>query len=136
MDIIRRKIGLHEVEIEGDIMHVRLGGPYLPEEARQFMTLSDQIFREHGSIYSLADLASAQPPGPETRRVLATWPYLGEYVSVMYGANLVQRAILQLLSSAKRLLSSTPTPLVQLCATESEARQFIADHRRLRAAAR
>jgi hypothetical protein len=108
MAIVRHKIGPHEVDVEGDVMHVHMRGPYLPDEARQFLRLSDQIFREHGTMYSLANMAGAPTPSPETRRVLATWEFLGDYVSVMYGVGTVQRAILSLILSAQRLLGSGP----------------------------
>lgn len=136
MDIVRRKIGSHEVEIEGDVMHVRFRGPYRPDDAREILTLSDQIFREHGTMFSLADLAYAQQPGPETRRVLATWPYLGEYVGIMYGASVAHRAVIRLVASAHRLLrpARTPTPLIEICATEADARQVVDRHRRLHSA--
>jgi hypothetical protein len=129
MEISRRKIGQHEVEIEG-VMHVRLGGPYLPEEAREFLSLSDEIYRKHGSMFTLADLAQADPPGPETRRILVTWHYLGEYVSVMYGASVTQRAILRLIAGAHRLLGAKTTPRIEICSTEAEARLFIEQYRR------
>lgn len=132
MEITRRKIGPHEIEIEGDVMRVRPVGPYLPDEAREFLTLSDEIYRKHGSMFSLADLGRAEPPGPETRRILVTWPYLGEYVSVMYGASMAQRAIMRLISGAHRLIGSKTAPRVEICASEAEALQCIETYRRRR----
>lgn len=130
MGIIRYNIGPHEIEVDRDVVHVRFGSPYLPEDARQLMTLSDQIFREYGSMFWISDLSHGQMPGPETRRVVATWPCLGEYVSVAYGAGLMSRTMIQLIISANRLLGSASTMRVEVCATEPEARQLIAQLRR------
>lgn len=137
MDTIRRQIGPHQIEVQGDLLRARQCGPYLPAEAREFLELSDQIYRQHGSLYTLTDVTQAQTPGPETRRILATWPYLGDYVSVMYGVklSLAHRAIMQLADSAYRLLtpvSRRRNMTLHFCATEAEALQFIAQHRQNR----
>ncbi|HNN90885.1 MAG TPA: hypothetical protein PKI03_01400 [Pseudomonadota bacterium] len=137
METIRRQIGPHQIEIQGDLMRVRPCGPYLPAEAREFLELSDSIYRQHGSLYTLSDMTQAETPGPETRRILATWPYLGDYVSIMYGTklNLVQRAMLQLVESAYRILTpltSRRNMTLHFCATEAEALQFLEQHRQNR----
>ena len=136
MDIARHHIGSHEVFSEGDILHVRFCGMYAPEQARQIMSLLDQVFRAHGVAYLLGDVSASPLPGPETRRVLATWPYQRGYMGVMIGVNLAQRAFLQLMLSAERMLNKSPKLLLQICATEADALAFIAQHRQQRGAKR
>ncbi len=126
----RPQVGPHDVEIEHNVMHIRFRGPYVVDEARQFLQLCDELFRTHGAVYILTDVKNTAPPGPETRRILATWPYLGEYVSAIYGVGAVQRAVMLLTASVHRLLGVTTTaPLYRMFATEAEARQFIDQHR-------
>lgn len=129
MDIARHHIGSHEVFSEGDILHVQFRGVYAPEDARQIMSLGDRVFRDHGAVYLIGDLSASALPGAETRRVLATWPYQLGYVGVMIGTNLAQRAFLQLIVSAERLLNKSPKLLIHICATEADALAFIAQHR-------
>jgi hypothetical protein len=132
MDIIRYSIGPHEVIIEGDLLVLRFVGPYLPDEAKQILTLTDQVFRKQGSVYYVANVTRGDMLGPQTRRVLATWQYLGQYTAVMVGTSLAQRAVLALVSSAQRLLSSKPSPFIHFCATEQAARELIAKLREAR----
>ena len=136
MDIARHHIGPHEVFSEGDILRVRFNGGYAPEEARQIMSLVDQLFRAHGAVYMIGDLTASALPGAETRRVLATWPYQLGYVAVMIGTNLAQRAFMQLIISAERMLNKSPKLLLQVCATEADALAFIAQHRQQHGAKR
>ena len=136
MDIARHLVGSHEVFSEGDILWVRFRGVYAPEEARQIMSLVDQLFRAHGAVYMIGDLSASALPGAETRRVLATWPYQLGYVAVMIGTNLAQRAFLQLIISAERMLNKSPKLLLQLCATEADALAFVTQHRQQHSAKR
>jgi len=128
MDSSTFHIGPNQVQIDGCILHVRLIGPYLAEHARDVLTLADRIYREQGMVFMLLNLAESIPPGPETRKVLATWPVAGPYPVVIYGAGLLQRAALQLVLSAMRLLARGSIPEVHVVSTESAARAWIAKH--------
>ena len=119
-------IGPNQVQIEGKVLHVKLIGPYLVEHAREILTLTDRIYREQGMVLMLLNLAESIPPGPETRKLLATWPVAGPYPVVIYGAGILQRAALQLVLSAMRLLARGSIPEVHVFSTESAARAWIA----------
>jgi len=121
-------IGPNQVQIEGKVLHVKLIGHYLAEHAREVLTLADRIYREQGMVFMLLNLAESIPPGPETRKVLATWPVAGPYPVVIYGAGILQRAALQLVLSAMRLLARGSIPEVHVVSTESAARAWIAKH--------
>ena len=128
MDSSTFHIGPNQVQIDGCILHVRLIGPYLAEHARDVLTLADRIYREQGMVFMLLNLAESIPPGPETRKVLATWPVAGRYAVLTYGAGILQRTAMQLILSANRVLSRSLAPDVLFFSSESAARAWIAKH--------
>lgn len=125
MSSIEYNIGRHLVGFEEELLVVRLVGPYLPEAATQLLQLVDQQFREHGRVFLVVDVSESDLPGPETRRVIASWPYLGRYVAVMFGLGTLSRAATQLILSAQRVLGSSVRPDVHFCSAESEAHALL-----------
>ena len=125
MSSIEYNIGRHLVCFEEELLVVRLVGPYLPEAATQLLQLVDQQFREHGRVFLVVDVSESDLPGPETRRVVASWPYLGRYVAVMFGLGTLSRAATQLILSAQRVLGSSVRPDVHFCSAESEAHALL-----------
>ena len=128
MDSPTFHIGPNQVQITGKVLHVKLIGPFLVEHARELLTLPDRIYREQGMVFMLLNLAESIPPGPETRKLLATWPVAGPYPVVIYGAGMLQRAALQLVLSAMRLLARGAIPEVHVFSSEAAARAWIAKH--------
>jgi hypothetical protein len=122
-------IGLHRVEVQGDTIHIVFLGPYKPEEARQVLTLADGLYRRYGGVYLLADVRRNGPPGPETRRMIATWPYLGSYVAALYGASTAVRVMTTLMLSAQRLIRSPQPIITELFEREDQARAWLAEQR-------
>jgi len=125
MSSVEYNIGRHLVCFEDELLVVRLVGPYLPEAATQLLQLVDQQFREHGKVFLLVDVSQSELPGPETRRVVASWPLLGRYVVVMFGLGMLARGATQLILSAQRALGSTPGPEMHFCSSEPEARALL-----------
>lgn len=123
------RIGPHELSLTGSILHIRFAGPYLPDEARQVLSLADQLYRIYGGAYLLADVSRNPPPPPETRRTIAKWPYLGAYVAALYGATAAVRVITTLMISAQRLLRANQPIITELFNTEAEARAWLAEQR-------
>lgn len=125
MSSIEYNLGRHLVCFEEELLVVRLIGAYLPEAATELLQLVDQHFREHGKVFLLVDVTQSELPGPETRRVVASWPLLGRYVVVMFGLGMLARAATQLILSAQRALGSTPVPEMHFCSSEPEARALL-----------
>ncbi len=125
-----QQIGSHAVSVDEDVMVVRYQGEYLAEDARQILTLADQIYSAHGRVFLLADVTHTNMAGPETRRIVATWNYLGNYHSVVFGASLAIRTIIQLMMAAQRTLGSGPPFVATVKATEAEARAWVEEERR------
>jgi len=130
MSSIRCTIGRHQIWVEQDVVRVRIIGPFLPDAATQLLQLADQQFREHGRVFLLVDVGDSDLPGPETRRVMASWPYLGRYVAVMFGLGTLSRAATQLIISAQRVLGGPVRPDVHFCSSESDAEAQLAKLRR------
>lgn len=126
MSAIQRNIDQHEVTVDGNFLRMRFIGPHLPQTATALLQLVDQLFRTHGSVFLLADVSQSDPPVPSTRHVIATWPYLGRYVVVVFGLNTVQYAVTQLMLAAQRLLGSANRPDVHLCRSEAHAEAVMA----------
>lgn len=128
MDSATFYIGPNHVQIEGRILHVKLIGHYLADHAQEVMTLADQIYRQYGIVFLIHDLSQSIPPEPAVRKLLATWPVAGPYPALIYGAGALQRAAMQLILSANRLLSRANAPDVHFFPSEAAARAWIAKH--------
>lgn len=127
------RIGQHPMKIEGDTLCVKFIGTYSVDDARRLIGISDDLYRQHGTSFLLADLSAANPPPPETRKFVANWPFLGRYAMAAYGVSTPIRAIIQLMNAARRLLAN-PVLDVYIAPDEQGARQWLADLRRLRQA--
>ena len=125
MSSIRCSIGRHQIWVEQDVVRAHIIGPILPDAATQLLQLADQQFREHGRVFLFVDVGDSDLPGPETRRVIASWPYLGRYVAVMFGLGTLSRAATQLILSAQRVLGGPVRPTVHFCSSESEAHAML-----------
>ncbi len=124
-----QQIGLHLTQLEGDTLCVKLIGVYSADEARQILTLHDALHAQYGRTYMLCDVSKVLPPPPETRKLIANWPFRGTYAMSAYGLTLPIRAIIQLMVAARRLLSK-PTLEVHMAQDEASARRWITEHRR------
>ncbi|MBL9008752.1 MAG: hypothetical protein JNJ46_31120 [Myxococcales bacterium] len=125
-------IGPHQVQVDGEAIFVSFSGPYLPDEARQLLTLADGLYRKYGAVVLVADVSQLGSMGAETRRVVGTWPFLGIYQTIVYNATKPLRILLDLMSAARRLLGLKNPVQLQLVATHREAVSWLAEQRRLR----
>lgn len=122
-------LGRHQIAVDQEVIRLRIIGPFLPEAATQVLQLADRQFREHGRVFLLVDVSESDLPGPETRRVVASWSFLGRYVAVMYGLGTLSRAATQLIISAQRVLGGPVRPDTHFCASQSEADALLAQLR-------
>jgi hypothetical protein len=123
------QIGPHLTRLEGDTLCVKLIGVYSAVEALQILTIHDALHARYGRTYSLCDLSEVLPPPPETRQLIASWPFRGIYAMSAYGLTRPIRAIMQLMVAARRMLSR-PALEVHAAEDEASARRWIAEHRR------
>lgn len=127
-----KQIGQQQAFLDGDVLLLRLCGEYTPDEARQVLTLADGLYREHGQVFILIDMTNMHTFGPETRKVVASWKYLGVYSGAGFGLSLVLRAAGKLVMAAQRLIGTGPQFAGETFATEAEARAWLALERKKR----
>lgn len=123
------RIGPHPLWIDGDTLYMKFNGVLTLDEARQMMTRCDEVCRQHGWVFMLADLTDADPAGLDARKLIATWPLLGRYAIAAYGMSTPVRAIMQLMRAARRLLGRQQLDSYA-AADEAAALQWIAELRR------
>jgi hypothetical protein len=119
------QVGAHPVSVEGEVIHIRFRGPYLPAEARQLMALVGQVQREKGRAYLLIDLTHAGLPSLETRRVLAQAALtVKNAITVYYGVSFITRAMALLLHRMMGLVSKQEVQ-VFFASDENEGKRII-----------
>lgn len=123
------RLGEQFIRIEEDLICTRFVGTYTPDEANRLLSLCDELHRKYGRVYMLSDMSAMKPPPPETRKILAKWPLVGNYALVAYGVGRPMRVIIQLVLAGRRLLGMGDFD-VHVAADELSGRQWIAEHRR------
>src|SRR5262249_12471695 len=119
------RIGPHLVTVEGDTVHIRFHGPYLPAEAKQVVSLIGNILLEQSAVYLLIDLSRADMPSMETRRVLSQAPASVQAItSVYYGVNFFTRAMAVLIHRMLTLVSKRDFK-VFFATDESDGRRIL-----------
>lgn len=127
-----RKAGQQSFAVVDDVLWMKFQGEYTPDEARELLGIADDIYRKRGRVFLFADLTHLKVFGPETRRALATWKYLGTYTGVAFGVSLPLRAIGQLVLGAQRLLGLGPALNGEVFSDEAAARAWLdAERKRL-----
>lgn len=98
------------MQVQGDLIRIRFQGPLLPEDAQQITELVDRAGSEPGRhVFFIADLRDSGPPGPEARRVFASWRLQSHFFTVYFGAVLQQQAFAALVESAMHTLGGKAT---------------------------
>jgi hypothetical protein len=125
-------IGQHGVEIDGELVTLRMRGPVSLEETERCLATVEQVMAERGRAFLIIDHRQVGPSGPEVRRCMAEWAR-GHSVSgiAIFGASLPMRTVSVLLIRGIALLYSRPDLIerVALVRSEAEARAFIAERR-------
>lgn len=123
-------IGAHAVEVQGDVIRMQFHGMLLPADAQGLTALADRVgARPGGRVFFIANLRDAGPPGPEARRVFASWRPRYMFITVYFGAVLQQQAFAALIEGAMHAASGKPTR-GRFVETEAEALAFVADEQR------
>lgn len=124
-----KRVGLHQLVIEQDIVLVRLRGDCNLSDAKQICDELVALIGRWGRVYLLHDLTLAGSIPPESRRFLADWNKLYTLGGVAnFGGSAAVRMVTLLLMNAYRLIRSGGTPLTYV-GSEAEARAWIAAQR-------
>lgn len=123
-------IGPHSVEIEGDIITVRLRGDFELEHMQKWCGLADAVIAEHGGAFTISDFSAGGHFPPESRRYGSEWPNAGRvWGSALVGSSLALRVLMTMIIRVSAMLRKQQgVPLVSV-ATEAEARAWVASQR-------
>jgi hypothetical protein len=127
------QIGAHTIEVEGDMLTLRVRGDFIAEEMAPYFRLVEQVLAEHGRYFMLVDMRSADTIPAETRRLSAEFgkkhPAAGLAV---WGSNVAVRVLFTLILRTISLFQKAAVPIA-FVASEQEARAWVAAQRSLRA---
>lgn len=122
-----RPLGNHLVEIEGDLIVVRLSGEFSLSDIKGYYALAGELGRSQ-EIYCIGDMARAGSINAEARSyAVRSEQKLPIVCTAVFGINPVMRALLVMVSRAAQLLGRSPSQTgIKFFANETEARGFIA----------
>lgn len=123
-------IGPHSVEIEGDIITVRLRGDFELAHMQQWCGLADKVIAEYGGAFTISDFSTGGHFPPESRRYGSQWPNAGKvWGSALVGSSLALRVLMTMIIRVSAVLRKQQgVPLISV-ATEAEARAWVATQR-------
>ena len=122
-------VGGTEIRIEGDLLFARTRGALVPEAATLIVELYQQMIKERGRYFLLADMSETGEVPPALRRQVVVGTRAHPPVAAaFYGGSLATRAMNALLMSALNLLSGRRLNLASF-SSEEQARQWLAAER-------
>lgn len=114
---------------EGDVVHLQISGALDLERTRQMLDRADQVLRETGRAYLLADLTQLSGIPHDSRRAIGEWNKTHDVTAAaLYGANFAMRTVTSLLFQAVRLIGNKHFEL-EFARDEAAARRWIDAHR-------
>lgn len=122
---MRRDIGAHRVEVEGDLVWVTSAGRWSMEQTEQMLALWDEVKAAQGRLYYLGDFSAGMQFDAAVRRRLISWAKSNRFNALAFVVtSLPVRALAMLVVRGAQLMNpDSPTPT--FCATLHEARQAI-----------
>lgn len=123
------QVGLHRIEIEGDIVITRLRGAFTLEHMEAWCRLADAVIAEHGGLFSLSDFSAGGSISPESRRYVGEWSGAANVRGIaLFGASTPLRILMSMIVRAGALLRSLSIPLTNV-RSEADARLWVAEQR-------
>lgn len=125
MEIMRRDIGAHRVEVEADLVAVTSAGRWSLEQTEQMIAIWDEVKAAHGRLFYLGDFSSGINLDAAVRRRLIAWAKSNRFTALaLVVTSLPVRAVAMLVVRGAQIMNpDSPTP--SFCATVHEARQAI-----------
>ena len=124
------QVGPHSVEIDGDIITVRLRGNFKLEHMKQWCTIADRVIAERGGAFTISDFSAGGDFPPESRRYGSEWPNSGKvWGSVLVGSSLALRVLMTMIIRVSAMIrKDRGVPLVSV-ATEADAHAWVSEQR-------
>lgn len=128
-----RPLGGHAVQIDKDLIVMRVKGVVTREDMAEFMRLQAKVKREHGTVFMIYDSRENTGLDPAARKYATDHASEESRVdaAASFGAPFAMRVVVNMLNRAFEMLRKEGTR-VMLFDTEAQARQYIeAERRRL-----
>lgn len=117
---------------EGDTVLIRPHGEFGLQDTMAYHTLAEEVHARTGSYFALVDASHMEGISAPARRWTADWTRTHQVSGcAVFGGGWLQRTIITLIVRASSLIRAVPFPVV-FCASEAEARQWIARERERR----
>lgn len=120
-------LGRHELVVSGDVALIRVHGDItLPNLVALYEQLN-QLVRQHGQFFLIADVRDSGTITPEARRYAGQHRFgrLLRFVAI-FGVGTVMRALIAMIIRSAALLAPTAEfPLTRFASTEDEARALV-----------
>jgi hypothetical protein len=120
-----KRIGMHEIRIEGDLLYLIQHGDYTLSDAQAVNGEVEALLARLGRAYVMVDQTHAGKTPPEARRCLVEWNR--KHVvngAVIFGGSAAARAVATLVLNAVRIFQSSAVPM-QFAASEADSRAWI-----------
>jgi hypothetical protein len=122
-------IGHLEVTRDDDRVEIVMRGPLSLEVTRPLLEYLNQVRRESGHCFVLADVSQLTELPPETRRHVSEWHKTHTLDGlVVSGGSFATRALVTLMHNAMRLLGKRDLDL-EFAPDEASARRWLDAHR-------
>lgn len=131
--ITQTLLGKQAAWVDGNLIKLRLSGPFDEEDARAFYDLAAALRAKYGKVFCIADMKNSGPPTDVARRHIVERFRNGAHVDafVYVGANLMIRAMIRLLTNAVRLVTGSFTTDLGFVDSEHEARDWLRQRQHL-----
>lgn len=70
---MRRDIGEHRIEVDGDLVIARSAGRWSQQQTAQMIAIWNEILDQHGRLYEVGDFSEGMELDSEVRRQLIDW---------------------------------------------------------------
>jgi hypothetical protein len=118
------------MEVEGDVVIVRLHGRFELDHAVTFCRLAAELLEQHGRLFTISDFSDGWRFTPEARRYALQWGQTHKVnATALFGINKTAHAAITLLIRASALITRRKIPMTTV-ATEAEARAWVDEQRR------
>jgi len=123
--------GKHKMRVDGDVVFARTQGEITGEEALSLLACLQRVERHYGYVFEVVDASIGGSMSAEARRQNAEWhkQHRIHIEVVVFGAGLLIRTLVTLLSNAFRLLGSRQIN-PHFVANEAEAWAWVESRRR------
>ena len=125
------RIGAHSVTIEEDVLIAYVSGPWLLPDMVEFLKLCETTYEQLGSVYLITVVGPGYNLPQDARKYIAEWGRSHTVTgNVIAGAPFAMRALIGIISRGAQLIGSAGSSAVTFTATEAEARDWVAQHKR------